>query len=98
MESTVNCLIFTPIFLPILKSVGVDPVHFGIIMMTLVTMGCMTPPVGTAMYSVCQILDCPTEEYMKEGMPYIIAILGEVILLVFIPQICLFLPNIVFGK
>lgn len=97
MESTVNCLIFTPIFLPVLKSVGVDPVHFGIVMMTLVTMGCMTPPVGTAMYSVCQILDCPTNDYMKEGMPYIIAILGEVLLLVFVPDICLFLPNAVFG-
>lgn len=96
MESTVNCLIFTPIFLPVLKSVGVDPVHFGIVMMTLVTMSCMTPPVGTAMYSVCQILDCPTNDYMKEGMPYIIAILVEVLLLILIPDICLFLPNAVF--
>ncbi|MGI5173968.1 TRAP transporter large permease subunit [Treponema sp. OMZ 840] len=98
MESTVNCLIFTPIFLPILKSVGVNPVHFGIVMMTLVTMGCMTPPVGTAMYSVCQILNCPTDEYMKEGLPYIITILAEILLLIFIPQISLFLPNLIFGK
>lgn len=97
MESTVNCLLFTPIFLPLVVKVGVDPVHFGIIMMTVVTMGCMTPPVGTAMFSVCQILDCPTENYMRESMPYLLAILIEVFILAFIPQLSLFLPNLIFG-
>jgi TRAP-type C4-dicarboxylate transport system permease large subunit len=97
MESTVNCLLFTPIFLPLVVKVGVDPVHFGIIMMTVVTMGCMTPPVGTAMFSVCQILDCPTEYYMRESMPYLLAILIEIFILAFIPQISLFLPNLIFG-
>jgi len=44
MESTVNTLLLTPIFLPIMQSIGMDPVHFGILMMTIVTMGGMTPP------------------------------------------------------
>lgn len=98
MDSAVNTLIFTPIFLPILQSVGVNGVHFGIIMMTVVTMGCMTPPVGTAMFSVCHILDCPTDEYMKEGMPYMIAILAEVILLIFVPQISTGLVTLLYGS
>ncbi|MDO4327917.1 MAG: TRAP transporter large permease [Lachnospiraceae bacterium] len=98
MDSAVNTLIFTPIFLPILQSVGVNGVHFGIIMMTVVTMGCMTPPVGTAMFSVCHILDCPTDEYMKEGMPYMIAILTEIVLLIFVPQISTGLVTLLYGS
>ena len=98
MDSAVNTLIFTPIFLPILQSVGVNGVHFGIIMMTVVTMGCMTPPVGTAMFSVCHILDCPTDDYMKEGMPYLIAILAEVLLIIFVPQIATGLVTLMDGS
>lgn len=96
MESTVNTLLFTPIFLPIVKSVGVDPVHFGILMMTIVTMGAMTPPVGVAMYTVCSILGCPTEHYVKEALPFIAAILILVTFLIFFPQVVLFLPNLLF--
>jgi len=96
MESTVTTLLFTPIFLPIVKSVGVDPVHFGILMMTIVTMGAMTPPVGVAMYTVCSILGCPTEHYVKEALPFIAAILLLVTFLIFFPQAVLFLPNLLF--
>ncbi|WP_028306990.1 TRAP transporter large permease [Desulfitibacter alkalitolerans] len=96
MESTVTTLLFTPIFLPIVKSVGVDPVHFGILMMTIVTMGAMTPPVGVAMYTVCSILGCPTEHYVKEALPFIAAILILVTFLIFFPQVVLFLPNLLF--
>ncbi|MBN1498910.1 MAG: TRAP transporter large permease [Spirochaetes bacterium] len=97
MEATVNVLLLTPIFLPIVQSVGVDPVHFGILMMTLVTMGGMTPPVGVAMYTACSLLDCPTESYVKESIPFVTAIILEVIILALFPQIVLWLPNLVYG-
>lgn len=97
MESTVNTLLFTPIFLPIVQSAGVSPVHFGILMMTIVTLGCMTPPVGVAMYSVCSILDCKTDDYIKESMPFMAAVLALVLFLIFIPDAILFLPNLIFG-
>ncbi len=97
MEATVNTLLFTPIFLPIMKSVGVDPVHFGILMMTIITMGGMTPPVGVAMYTTCSLLDCPTGEYIRDSIPFVAAILLEVALLAMFPSVVLFLPNLVFG-
>ncbi len=97
MESTVNTLLLTPIFLPIVKSFGVDPVHFGIVFMTTVTLGGMTPPVGTAMYSSCAILECPIDEYTREAMPFLLAVLAEICILIFFPQIFMWLPNIVFG-
>ncbi len=98
LDSNVNFLLLTPIFLPMVRQVGIDPVHFGVLMATIVTMGVMTPPIGSALYTVCGILDCPVEEYTKEAMPFFFAILLEMIVLVFFPDIVLFLPNLVYGS
>ena len=96
IDSNVSVLLLTPIFLPVVKSMGVDPVFFGILMMTIVTMGCMTPPVGTALYTVCQILDAPLEDFIKETIPFYIAVILLVIVLIFIPDVVMFLPNLVY--
>ena len=97
IDSNINVLLLTPIFLPMLGQLGVDPVHFGILMMTIVNIGLMTPPVGTAIYTVCGILECPIEECFKASLPFFIAIIIEVAILVFFPQVVLFLPNLLFG-
>lgn len=97
IDSNVNILLFTPLVLPVLQGMGVDPVHFGIIMMTIVTMGCMTPPVGTACYSVCDIMGCPISEYVKHSIPFFVAVIGLDILMVFMPNVILFLPNLIYG-
>ncbi len=96
-ESTILVLLLTPIFVPVIKSAGVDPVHFGILMMTIVTLGSMTPPVGVAMFTVCSLLETPIDEYVKESLPFLLAILCLVLLLLFVPEIVLFLPNWAFG-
>ena len=97
LDSDVNTLLLTPIFVPIIESVGIDPVHFGVMMATLLTVGVMTPPVGTACYIVCGILDCPVEEYIKESVPFFIAVLLVFAVLIFFPDVVLFLPNLVYG-
>lgn len=97
VDSNVNVLLFTPLVLPVLQNMGVDPVHFGIIMMTIVTMGCMTPPVGTACYSVCDIMGCSIADYVKHSIPFFAAVIGLTILMVFIPDVILFLPNLIYG-
>lgn len=97
MEATANVLILTPIFLPIMTTLGIDPVHFGILFMILVTMGGMTPPIGVTMYTACGILDCPVEVYTKESLPFIIAVVGLLVILALFPQIVLFIPNLVYG-
>ena len=97
LDSDVNTLLLTPIFLPIVEAAGVDPVHFGVMMATLLTVGVMTPPVGTACYIVCGILDCPIEEYIKDSIPFFIAVLLVFVVLIFLPDVVLFLPNLVYG-
>jgi tripartite ATP-independent transporter DctM subunit len=95
VESTVLVLLLTPIFVPIVKDLGVDTVHFGILMMSIVTLGSMTPPVGVAMYTVCSILDCPIEEYFVESIPFVATIVLIVVILALLPGLVLWLPNLV---
>ncbi|GGG49261.1 TRAP transporter large permease [Chelatococcus composti] len=94
VESTVLVLMLTPIFVPLVTRLGVDPVHFGILMMSVVTLGGMTPPVGVAMYTVCGILRCPVEEYFWESLPFLAAIMLVVFALALMPGVVLFLPNL----
>ena len=96
IDSNVNIMLLTPLLLPVLTEMGVDPVHFGLCMMTIVTMGCMTPPVGTALYTVCDILDCPIEEYFKETMPFYAAVIALTLVMVFIPDVIMWLPNLLY--
>ena len=97
METTVIALILTPILLPVMRSIGVNEVVFGMIMMTTVTFGVMTPPVGTALYAVSDIMECPIEETFKKGWPFYLAVVGVILFMIFFPQAVLFLPNLVYG-
>jgi TRAP-type C4-dicarboxylate transport system permease large subunit len=97
LDSNVNFLLLTPIFLPMVQSLGMDPVHFGVLMATMVTLGVMTPPIGSALYTVCGIINCPPEEYTKESLPFLFAVCLELGILVFLPQVVLFVPNLIFG-
>ena len=96
MEATVNVLLLTPIFLPIIKQVGIDPVHFGILMVVMLTMGGLTPPVGVAMYAVCSILDVPIDEYAVESLPFILSVIVLLAVLAIFPQLVMFLPNLIY--
>jgi len=97
IESTILVLLLTPILVPVIERAGVDPVHFGILMMTIVTLGSMTPPVGVAMYTVCSLMNVRVEDYVRDSLPFFAAIFGVVLLLLLFPQISLFLPGLLFG-
>ncbi len=97
VESTVLVLLLTPIFVPIIMQAGIDPVHFGILMMSIVTLGGMTPPVGVAMFAVCSLMDVKVEEYTVEVIPFIAAVVALIVVLLFLPGLVLWLPNLAFG-
>ncbi len=97
LESTVMVLLLTPIFVPIITQLGLDPVHFGILMMSIVTLGGMTWPSGSAMFAVCALMNVTIEEYTIESIPFIAAIVGLIAVLVFLPDVVLWLPNLAFG-
>jgi TRAP-type transport system large permease protein len=97
MEGSVLIIMLTPIFLPLMAQIGVDPVHFGLVFIIAATIGNFTPPVGGAMFVVCQILRCPIGEYTRESTPFLIAVSAVAMLLIFVPEIVLWLPNLMFG-
>jgi TRAP-type transport system large permease protein len=88
----------TPIFLPLVTQLGVDAVHFGLVFVVAVTIGNFTPPVGAAMYAVCSILKCPIGDYTRESTPFLVAVSVLTLLLIFVPEIVLWVPNLIFGK
>src|SRR5699024_1914878 len=98
MEATANNLLLTPIFLPIVEQAGVDPVHFGILLVVLITLGGMTPPLGVTMFAVLSITKTSITEYTKGALPFLIAVIMLLVLMVFFPQITLFFPNLLLGK
>lgn len=94
MEGSVNILLLTPIFLPIIQRIGYDPVHFGIVMAILIQIGGVTPPVGVNMFTVCALSGVPVEVFLRESWPFFLTLVLLIVLLVFVPEITMFLPNL----
>jgi C4-dicarboxylate transporter DctM subunit len=92
MEISAACIILTPILLPIVIAIGVDPVHFGIIMCVNLAIGLATPPVGPTLYVACRIADCTISEISKAILPYLGATVVSLLLITFIPSLSLALP------
>ena len=97
VEGTSALIILTPIFVPILVKLGIDPVHFGIVLVTNLTIAGVTPPVGQMMFISSQVLKVPMDDYTMEVLPFLGALLGVLVLLTLFPQLTLWLPNLMYG-
>ncbi len=97
VEGTSALIILTPIFVPILVKLGIDPVHFGIVLVTNLTIAGVTPPVGQMMFISSQVMRVPMDDYTVEVLPFLGAMLVVLVLLTLFPSLTLVLPNAVFG-
>lgn len=94
MDPTPAILIFTPIFLPICTSLGMSAVQFGIVLCMNLSVGTITPPVGTILFTGCKIGNVTIESIMKHLLPYFIMIILALLLVTYIPALSLFLPKL----
>lgn len=94
MDMTPAILIFTPIFLPIAKQLGVDPVHFGIIMTFNLCIGIVTPPVGTALFVGCSVSGQKVESVVKPLLPLIFAQVSLLFVITYLPDLSLAIPKL----
>jgi tripartite ATP-independent transporter DctM subunit len=94
MDITPAVLIFTPIFLPVVATFGMDPVHFGIMMAFNLCIGNITPPVGSALFVGCSIGKVKIEQVIKPLLPFYGAIILVLLAVTFIPEISLTLPKL----
>lgn len=97
LDTTAILLLVTPVVVPVAQSLGIDLIHFGMVMIVNLCIGLLTPPVGMALFVVARIAEVPMQAVARETMPYVGALLVVLVLLIFFPQLVLFLPNIVYG-
>lgn len=98
MEAMAVLLIVTPIFLPMMMKVGVDPVHFGVFMILNLMIGLITPPVGLCVYLVSKVSSIPTVAIFRECGRFLVPLIIVLLLISYADQLVLFLPNLVLGK
>lgn len=93
MDPTPAILIFVPIFLPVVVELGVDPVHFGAMVVMNLSVGVITPPVGNVLFVGAQVAGLRIESVIAKLWPFLVAIIIALFVVVFVPQISLWLPE-----
>ena len=97
MEGIAVMLLTIPVFMPLVASVGVDPVHFGVIMTLNLMIGLLTPPVGMCLYAMVSISGVPLWPLARELWPYIVALTVCLALITYLPGLALWFPNLIMG-
>lgn len=96
MDMTPAVLVFTPIFLPAMVALGMDPVHFGIVMVMNLCLGLCTPPVGSVLFVGCAVAETTIAQVVRPLLPLYMSMLFVLVLVILFPQLALWLPG-VFG-
>ncbi len=94
MDMTPAVLIFTPIFLPVVVSMGISPIHFGIILIMNLCVGLCTPPVGSVLFIGCSVAGVRIEQVVKPLLPFFAAMIISLLLVTYIPELSLWLPGL----
>jgi tripartite ATP-independent transporter DctM subunit len=94
MDMTPAVLIFTPIFLPVVTKLGMDPIHFGMVMTLNLCIGLCTPPVGSVLFVGCSVAKIGIDKVLRPMLPLFIGMLVALLMVTYIPEISLFLPEI----
>ena len=94
MDMTPAVLIFTPIFLPIVTELGMDPIHFGIIMIMNLCIGLCTPPVGSVLFVGCSVADLKIQQVIRPLLPLFLVMIGVLLLITYFPDLTLWLPRV----
>lgn len=94
INASAAVVILTPILLPVVLSMGIDPMFFGVLMVVNLAIGCITPPVGLDLFIVSSITGISIDKVTAKVMPYLLILLADLILLTYVPSIITFLPNL----
>ena len=90
-------IIIVPILAPVAVQLGIDPVHFGVIVVFNLMIALLTPPVGMVTFTICRVAQCRIDTYTKALMPFLAVMVGGLLLITFYPPISVWLPNLVLG-
>lgn len=93
METTASLIILSPVFLPVIEQFGIDPVHFGVVMVTALAIGMLTPPLGICLFISCNIAGIPLSRIIGYVVPLLGIMIACLLLITFVPDLVMFVPN-----
>ena len=96
METVAAITILTPVLLPVAVAIGVDPVHFGVIMVLNLMLGLLTPPVGMVLYVLSRVSGIPFERCVVATAPFLIPLVACLLLMTFVPALAMWLPTLLY--
>lgn len=95
METTASLIILTPILFPLAVKVGIDPIHFGLVMVLNLVIGLITPPLGVCLFIACSIAKITLEQIVKAILPFLIAAISVLFIVTYIPELSLWIPRMI---
>jgi tripartite ATP-independent transporter DctM subunit len=98
MEGLAIMILTVPVLLPVVQQLGIDPVHFGVIVVMNLMIGVLTPPFGMALFVVSRVGDIPFGDLAKGILPFIPPLIGVLLVCTYFPDLVLLLPRLVFGR
>jgi len=95
METLASVILLTPILLPLAESIGIDPIHFGVIMVVNLNIGLATPPLGVCLIVAAPLAETSIERIARAAIPFLLVMVGVLLLITYIPKLVMFVPNLV---
>jgi len=94
LEGGAAMIIIAPLVVPVAVHLGIDPIHFGMVVIVNIMLGGITPPFGTMMFTTCSITKVPISDFIREIWPFILALLVSLMIVTYLPALVMFLPNL----
>ncbi|MCB1811173.1 MAG: TRAP transporter large permease, partial [Candidatus Competibacteraceae bacterium] len=98
MDTIAQIILLTPVLLPVVTGMGVDPVHFGIIFVLCCEIGFLTPPLGVNLFVAMRLTGCSVESLSRSALPYVLVLILAIILMIAFPAITLWIPDLLYGR
>ncbi|GHU27749.1 hypothetical protein AGMMS50256_08280 [Betaproteobacteria bacterium] len=96
IETSSSIIVLAPILVPLAMQFGIDPVHFGIIMVCNLACGMITPPFGGNLFAACTVAKISVDQIVRQLLPFVVTVMTCVMLITYFPQISLFLRDLVY--
>jgi tripartite ATP-independent transporter DctM subunit len=98
IETSAAILVLAPILTPIAIAYGVDPVHFGLIIVVNLALGMITPPLGVNLFAACQVANLPVEKIIPQLLWFVLTVFAALMVITYVPAISLWPVEMVFGR
>ena len=98
IETSASIIVLAPILVPVAVKFGVDPVHFGTIMVVNLALGMITPPFGVNLFAACTVAKISLDKIIRELIPFVLVVFACLMVITYVPQVSLFLRDVVYAK